>query len=57
MERFKSPKKEKMNELVERSHTGQLSSFAGVFQVSPISENEQASLQTLLEKYQDLIKE
>lgn len=51
MERFKSPKKEKMNELVERSHTGQLSSFAGVFQVNPISEQEQASLQTILEKY------
>jgi hypothetical protein len=51
MERFKSPKKEKMNELVERSHSGQLSSFAGVFQVNPISEQEQASLQTILEKY------
>jgi len=51
MERFKSPKKEKMNELVERSHTGQLSSFAGVFQVNPISEQEQASLQSILEKY------
>lgn len=51
MERFKSPKKEKMNELVERSHSGQLSSFAGVFQVNPISEQEQASLQSILEKY------
>jgi hypothetical protein len=52
MERFKSPKKEKMNELVQRSHAGSLSSFSGVFQVSPISQQEQDSLQTLLEKYQ-----
>jgi len=52
MERFKSPKKEKMNELVERSHAGNLSSFAGGFQVSPISQQEQDFLQTLLEKYQ-----
>lgn len=51
MERFKAPKKEKMNELVERSASRNLSNFAGVFQVSPISETEMSSLETLLKKY------
>lgn len=51
MGRFRhQPKKEKMNELVERSSSGD--SLGGVFQVRPISEQEEASLQTLLEKYQ-----
>ena len=51
MERFKTPKKEKINELVERSHSGQLSNFSSVFKVNPISEKEKTSLQLLLEKY------
>ena len=50
--RFKSGKKEKMTELVQRSNAGQLSSFAGVFQVNPISDLEKASLKQLLETYQ-----
>lgn len=53
MGRFRhQPKKEKMNELVERSSDTVPAKFAGVFQVSPISEKERESLQTLLEKYQ-----
>lgn len=51
MGRFKTQKKEKMNELVERSQAGTLSSFAGVFQVTPMSESETATLETLLTKY------
>ena len=52
MERFKSPKKEKMNELVERSTRANISHFGGGFQVNPITEEEHLSLQNLLEKYQ-----
>ena len=53
MGRFKShAKKEKMNELVERSSSTPLTSFSGAFQVNPISNQERASLQSLLEKYQ-----
>ncbi len=52
MKRFKAQKKEKMTELVARSNAGQLSSFAGVFQVTPLSAKEQTSLRALLEKYQ-----
>lgn len=54
MGRFRHhPKKEKMNELVERSSSTPLTSFSGAFQVNPISDNERVSLQTLLEKYQN----
>lgn len=52
MGRFKAQKKEKMNELVERSTSGTLSSFGGVFQVSPMNQTETASLNALLKKYQ-----
>lgn len=53
MGRFKSQaKKEKINELVERSSNTQLTNFSGAFQVKSISSQERASLQTLLEKYQ-----
>lgn len=53
MGRFRSePKKDKMNELVERSIDGASSPFAGVFQVAPISNEEETSLKQLLEKYQ-----
>lgn len=48
--RFRNqPKKEKMNELVERSSSNHI---GGVFQILPISDQDKASLQTLLEKYQ-----
>ena len=50
--RFKTTNKDKMNALVERSTSGNLSSFAGIFQLVPISEKEESSLQQLLEKYQ-----
>jgi len=52
MERFKTPKKEKISDLVQRSNTKQVSKFNELFQESSISEQEQSSLQTLLEKYQ-----
>ncbi|MCH9614570.1 MAG: hypothetical protein SP1CHLAM54_14690 [Chlamydiia bacterium] len=41
----------KMSALAERSNSGQLSSFSGVFQVGNISEKEKASLETILSKY------
>lgn len=50
--RFKTTNKDKMNALVERSTSGNLSSFAGIFQIVPMSEKEESSLQQLLEKYQ-----
>lgn len=49
--RFKTEKKEKMNQLVERTTSGHLSNFAGVFQMSPLSESDTASLESLLKKY------
>ena len=53
MGRFKShAKKEKMNELALRSSSAPLTNFSGAFQVNPISNQERASLQNLLEKYQ-----
>ncbi|MEM7175285.1 MAG: CT583 family protein [Chlamydiota bacterium] len=50
--RFKSGKKEKMTQLVQRSNAGQLSSFAGIFQISPISDQEKTCLKQLLTTYQ-----
>ena len=53
MGRFRNPpKKEKMNELAKRITGNVPAKFGGVFQVTPISETEKNSLQTLLEKYQ-----
>ncbi|MCB1109593.1 MAG: CT583 family protein [Chlamydiia bacterium] len=53
MGRFlKPPKKEKMNELIERSSENVPAKFGGVFQVTPLNEKEKDSLQALLEKYQ-----
>ncbi|MDJ0651945.1 MAG: CT583 family protein [Simkaniaceae bacterium] len=53
MGRFKShAKKEKMNELVERSSATPLTNFSGAFQINPMSHQERAALQSLLEKYQ-----
>ncbi len=50
--RFKTQKIEKIDALVKRSNSGELSSFSGVFQITSISEKETASLKLLLEKYQ-----
>lgn len=41
----------KMTGLVERSSSGNLSSFSGVFRVSPLSEKEKESLHSLLNHY------
>lgn len=50
--RFKTEKKEKVSSLVQRSTSGQLSSFSGIFQVPAISQREQTRLENLLKKYQ-----
>jgi len=51
--RFKSAteKLSKMTELAELAGDGKLSSFAGIFRVTPLSEDEQEKLQALLEEY------
>jgi len=41
----------KMTSLVEMSSSGNLSSFSGVFRVTPLSEKEQEALQQLLQEY------
>lgn len=54
----KSGKKEsKMNSLAELSTSGKLSSFAGVFKVSPLTENEESNLKNLLREYSDETQE
>ena len=50
--RFKTEKPEKMDALVKRSTSGDLSSFSGVFQITAVSEKESSDLKLLLEKYQ-----
>jgi len=51
--RFKkaSQKLSKMTDLAEMSSQGNLSSFAGVFRVTPLSESEQEGLRNLLTAY------
>ncbi len=51
VERFKTPKKEKISELVERSNVRTLSSFTGGFRVSAVSDTDRSELEALLEKY------
>ncbi len=52
-ERFqeKKSKVDKMNELAERSHQGQLSSFSGVFQIPDITEDDRKELDTILQAH------
>jgi len=52
IDRFSSPQKEKMSEFAKRSHAGELSHFSGMFQITPISKQEEDAIQALLEKYQ-----
>ena len=54
-ERLKSPSQtsNKMNALAERSSSGNLSSFSGVFKVSTLSEKEQDYLKNFLEEYKE----
>lgn len=47
----------KMTTLVERSSSGNLSSFSGVFQVAPLNEKEQESLASLLDQYKSEAQE
>lgn len=53
LQRLKSSvaKSAKMDELAERSTSGSLSSFSGVFNVNPIEEKDLLPLQKLLEKH------
>lgn len=43
----------KMTNLVEMSSSGNLSSFSGVFRVTPLSEKEKEAIQNLLEQYKE----
>jgi hypothetical protein len=43
----------KMTNLVEMSSNGNLSSFSGVFRVSPLNDNEKQSLQQILDQYRN----
>ena len=43
----------KMTNLVEMSSSGNLSSFSGVFQVSPLSKREHESLQQILDQFRE----
>src|SRR5689334_12362584 len=54
-ERLKSAKEKftKMTNLVEMSSNGNLSSFAGVFRISPLSEKEKETLHALLDQYKN----
>ncbi len=54
-ERFKSAKEKltKMTSLVEQSSSGNLSSFSGVFRVTPLNEKENQVLASLLEQYKN----
>lgn len=51
--RFKkaSKKLSKMTDLAERSASGKLSSFSGVFRVTPLTENEEEHLRNILSEY------
>ncbi len=51
--RASSEKSSKMSSLAERSSNGNLSSFAGVFKVTPLSSEEQVFLKELLEDYKE----
>ncbi|MCH9610104.1 MAG: hypothetical protein S4CHLAM81_01880 [Chlamydiales bacterium] len=52
-QRFKKKEKAKMASLAEKSSSGDLAAFSGVFQVNDISAKERADLRDLLEKYED----
>src|SRR5689334_7208137 len=58
-ERCKSAKQKisKMTDLVEKSSKGELSSFSGVFRISPLSENENQALKNLLDQYKNETQE
>lgn len=51
--RFKKASKKfsKMTDLAEKSSTGKLSSFSGVFRVTPLTENEEDHLRNILSEY------
>ncbi len=51
--RFKkaSQKISKMTDLAEKSSSGELSSFSGVFRITPLTESEEENLRNLLSEY------
>jgi len=55
-ERMKSSadSSKKMNTLAQRSNTGELSGFSGVFKVAPLTELERQELRTILDKHKSL---
>jgi len=55
--RSKEKQKPKMTALAELSKEGSLSSFSGVFKISPLNETEKASLSNILQNYIDEDKE
>ena len=55
--RFKKASSNKMQNLAQLSSSGTLSSFSGVFKVSPLTENEEEKLRTLLADYSNETQE
>ena len=51
--RFKSNSNKKMNELAKKSSSGQLSSFSGVFRVTPLNVTEKELLTSILQSYNE----
>lgn len=51
--KHKDNQKEKVTALAERSNSGQLSGFSGVFRLSSLSEHEKEQLKTLLQTYSE----
>ena len=49
----KENKTPKMTALAERSNSGKLSSFSGIFQVSPLSDQEKDTLANILKNFQE----
>src|SRR3990167_7901411 len=46
------PSQDKMGALAQRSSEGHLSGFSGVFRMTPISKQEETSLENILKKYE-----
>ncbi len=49
----KDSQKKNMNSLADRSHSGDLSSFSGVFRVTPLREEERETLESMLKSFRE----
>jgi len=49
--RMKTNKSEKINQLAERSSTGELSGFSGIFKISPLTNQEQETIFSILQEH------